>query len=220
MQRIPEPELMNDAAQAKAYASADFDFPHQFFIELFEEKFPQLDVTSEVLDLGCGPCDVTRRFAWTYPQAVLHGVDGSAAMLEQAEIMNKQAMLAHRIQLIEGCLPDVVLPQQHYHLLISNSLLHHLHDPFVLWDYIRQHAKPFANMFVMDLLRPESELDARKLMLKCAANEPKILQKDFFNSLCAAFTPAEVHQQLAEASLSQLKVEVVSDRHMIVFGTL
>lgn len=170
MQRIPEPELMNDTTQAQAYARANFDFPHKFFIELFKEKFPQLNVVGEVLDLGCGPCDVTRRFAWTYPQAVLHGVDGAAAMLEQATILNKQNGLLNRVLLVEGCLPDVVLPQQHYHLIISNSLLHHLHDPFVLWDSIQQHAKPFATVFVMDLLRPESELDARKLMIKYAAN--------------------------------------------------
>ena len=35
MRRIPEPELMDDAEQAKAYAEADFSEPNQRFLELF-----------------------------------------------------------------------------------------------------------------------------------------------------------------------------------------
>jgi ubiquinone/menaquinone biosynthesis C-methylase UbiE len=35
-----------------------------------------------VLDLGCGPADVTIRFAKANPGYKFHGVDGSAAMLK------------------------------------------------------------------------------------------------------------------------------------------
>lgn len=125
-----------------------------------------------------------------------------------------------RIQLIETRLPNPDLPQAHYHTIISNSLLHHLHDPHVLWDSIKTHAKPFANVFVMDLMRPDNEEKARALVAQYAANEPVVLQNDFYHSLCAAFTPDEVQTQLDEHSLSQLTVEVVSDRHMIIFGIL
>lgn len=220
MQRIPEPELMNDTEQAIAYARADFAIPHQFFIELFQEKFPDLTISGEVLDLGCGPCDITRRFVQAYPEAILHGVDGAAAMLAQAESMNQQAGVTDRIQLVESCLPNVNLPQQYYHLIISNSLLHHLHDPFVLWDTLHQHTKPFANVFIMDLMRPETEQDAKKMVSKYASDEPKVLQDDFFHSLCAAFLPEEVRKQLLDAALPNLQLEVVSDRHMIIYGTL
>jgi hypothetical protein len=34
MDRIPEPELMNDPGQALAYARADFEEPHNQFVEL------------------------------------------------------------------------------------------------------------------------------------------------------------------------------------------
>lgn len=37
MDRAPEPELMDDAAQAMAYAEADFSEPHGRFIELYRE---------------------------------------------------------------------------------------------------------------------------------------------------------------------------------------
>ena len=49
---------------------------------------------------------------------------------------------------------------------------------------------------------------------------PPVLRNDFLNSLCAAYRPDEVARQLASAGLERLQVEVVSDRHLIVFGRL
>ncbi|MDH5178447.1 MAG: class I SAM-dependent methyltransferase [Gammaproteobacteria bacterium] len=220
MQRIPEPELMNEPAQVLAYAHADFAIPHQYFIDLFRDRFPDLSVKCEVLDLGCGPGDITRRFATAYPHAVLHGVDGAPNMLAEAERLNRQAQLANRIHLIEGRLPQLDLPPQHYQLVINNSLLHHLPDPFVLWDSLRRYAKPCADIFIMDLMRPASTVMAQQLVEKYAAGEPAILQQDFYHSLCAAFTPEELQVQLDEAALSGLQLEVVSDRHIIIYGSL
>ena len=211
---------MDDAVQARAYADADFESAHQSFIHLFQEKFPQLEITNEVLDLGCGPCDISRRFTGTFPDAILHAVDGATNMLQEADRLNMQHGLNKRIRLIESHLPNLDLPQQHYHTIISNSLLHHLHNPHVLWETIKQHAKPFANVFVMDLMRPDNEEMAMALVKQYAANEHKVLQDDFYHSLCAAFTPDEVQTQLDEHSLSQLTVETVSDRHMIIYGSL
>ncbi len=47
-----------------------------------------------------------------------------------------------------------------------------------------------------------------------------MLQKDFLNSLLAAYRPDEVRKQLAQQGLGQLRIEVVSDRHFIVYGLL
>lgn len=224
MDRIPEAELMNGEEQAKAYAFADFSAAHNLFIEMFQEKFTELDFSSSfndvVLDLGCGPCDITRKFATAYPDAAFHAVDGAAAMLKHGADLNEQASLTHRIKLIEACLPDVKLPQQFYHAIISNSLLHHLHNPFILWDTIQQYAKPYAHIFVMDLIRPLDEQSVKFLSNEYTANEPEILKADFENSLRAAFTIKEVRQQLDEMGLEHLQVEEASDRHMIIYGIL
>ena len=222
MDRVAETELMNEEEQAKAYAFADFSVPHNLFIETFQEKFIDLYNTFNdvVLDLGCGPCDVTRRFAKAYPDAGFHAVDGSAEMLKYAAELNEQASLSPRIKLIETCLPDVELPQSFYHAIISNSLLHHLHDPFVLWKTIQKYAKPYAHVFVMDLIRPVDEQTVEFLSNEYAANEPDILKNDFENSLRAAYTIKEVKQQLDEMGLGNLQVEEASDRHMIIYGIL
>ena len=163
MDRLPEPELMNDAEQAAAYAFADFEEPHSRFIELFRETFPAEVAMGAVLDLGCGPGDITIRFVRAFPECVAHGVDGAAAMLAHGRSRLEREGLGERVRLIEGYLPGASLPLSGYDAVISNSLLHHLHDPMVLWQTLKAYAKPGAPVFIMDLLRPAGREQARVL---------------------------------------------------------
>ena len=219
MQRIPEPELMDDEAQARAYAEADFEAPHSYFIELFQQTFPGLNISGSVLDLGCGPADISLRFAKAYPECEVHGVDGAAAMLAFGDKAIGRARLQDRIRLVQGYLPGVSLPLQQYGTVICNSLLHHLADPMTLWQTVQEYAAPAAPVFIMDLMRPASTLQAQALMDEYASGEPEVLQHDFYRSLLAAYTPQEVQQQLSVLAMP-LSVSVVSDRHLIVAGRM
>jgi ubiquinone/menaquinone biosynthesis C-methylase UbiE len=220
MKRIPEPELMNDPAQAAAYAAADFAEPHNMFVEKFREVFPDLEVTGKVLDLGCGPADVSIRFAKAYPQCRIDGVDGAVAMLREGAKLLEREKLGDRIQLIRGLIPEIAVPEKNYGVIISNSLLHHLHDPSALWKCIKKYGRENSIVFVMDLMRPANVDIARALVNTYSGSEPRILKEDFYHSLCAAFTPAEAREQLAAADLDQLKVSVISDRHILIYGKL
>jgi 2-polyprenyl-3-methyl-5-hydroxy-6-metoxy-1,4-benzoquinol methylase len=115
-------------------------------------------------------------------------------------------------------LPSVLLAKRSYDLVVSNSLLHHLDDPAVLWETIRASVTRGGSALVMDLLRPASRDEAEVLVATHAANELPILKRDFFNSLCAAYRLEEVRSQLTRAGLGHLQVETVSDRHFAVFG--
>jgi len=220
LERIPEPELMNEPEQARAYAEADFSEPHNMFVEKFAECFPDIDIRDYVLDLGCGPADISIRFAKAYPDCKIHGVDGAQQMLLQGDKAIKKAGLSERIKLIEGLLPEINLPESSYATIISNSLLHHLHQPEDLWTCIKQFGGAGTKVFVMDLFRPDSREIASELVKTYSGDEPALLQQDFFNSLCAAFRLEEVEEQLQATGLSQLQIEVISDRHMLVFGGL
>ena len=215
MQRIPEPELMDEPEQARAYSEADFSEPHQAFVSHFRARFPRFD-SGSVLDLGCGPADVTLRFARGYPGAVVTGVDGAQAMLELGRKRLAEAGLEDRVSLIHACLPTAI--SHRYDALISNSLLHHLTDPMVLWDAIAQAALPGAPVFIMDLLRPDSIAEAERLTAIHACDAPAVLRKDFYNSLLAAFSLDEIHAQLKASSLDRFQVEQVSDRHIVIWG--
>jgi hypothetical protein len=72
----------------------------------------------------------------------------------------------------------------------------------------------------VELFRPENQAAARQLVEAYASGEPEILRRDFYNSLLAAFEPPEVEAQLAAAGLDGLSVTVISDRHLVVHGTI
>lgn len=217
MLRELEPELMEDPEQVKAYAEADFEIPHQAFIDRLEDFVSEPGFNGTALDLGCGPCDIALRFAKTFPFSRVDALDGSKSMLDYASLLIP--CLGNRIRLIHGRLPFFNLPEQSYEIIYSNSFLHHLPDPQVLWRAIKFAAKPGARIAVMDLLRPDSRNAARKLVANYASTEPEILQHDFYHSLLAAFTLDEIAGQLNEAGLA-LKLEQISDRHVFIKGIM
>ena len=217
MKRISEPELMLEPDQVRAYAEADFEEPHSNFINLFNEKFPDDIPGGLVLDLGCGPGDISFRFATAFQDTQIHAVDGSMEMLKYANgLLSNKTDIKNRIIFIHSTIQDYN-PIDKYDYIISNSLLHHLVDPMVLWVSVKNFSNIKCRFFIMDLLRPESIEDAMKLTNKYFKDAPGVLKKDFHNSLLAAFEVDEVVNQLATAGLD-LTVEQVSDRHLIVYG--
>lgn len=219
-QRIPEPELMDEPVQAAAYAHADFEQPHSWFVELLLQHFPDPDFAGRVIDLGCGPADISLRVAKAWPHCELLGVDGAEVMLEHGREAIAAAGLQERVALRRSLLPDSGLAAAQYDAVISNSLLHHLHQPQVLWQTIRALAAPGCRVFIMDLMRPASADQAAGLVQVYAGEEPEILRRDFYNSLLAAFRPDEVARQLQEAELGTLTVAAVSDRHLAIHGVV
>jgi ubiquinone/menaquinone biosynthesis C-methylase UbiE len=222
VKRVPEPELMLDPEQARAYAAADFAESHERFVALLRAKLPALPAAGHALDLGCGPGDPTLRLARALPGWQVHGVDGSPAMLALARMAAERAGLAARVRFHEARLPELpaALAGRRFDLVLSNSLLHHLAEPGTLWKSAHRLAAPGGCVFVMDLLRPPSAAAAEALVARHAAGEPDVLRRDFFDSLCAAYNPDEVREQLLRAELGTLACEVVSDRHWIAWGRL
>ncbi len=341
MQRICEPELMDEPIQARAYAMADFNRTDQAFcdrvLRLLAERPPlHPGQPLRVVDLGCGPGNISFRLADALPKAELLGLDGAAAMLALAEARQRleprrwprlrfgrvtlplgsgggsapwrssrwaaapgwppvpstpaerQAAgqwagdratgasgaasalaieaplfeaptLGIQAPLLEAPLreaprkkdpllgdprltaplleapdleahpPDASAPGLGGHpadliapfqLVVSNSLLHHLHDPAVLWTSLRQLAAPGALVVVRDLRRPADGGALRSLVRRHGAGAPAVLRRDFAHSLRAAFRPEEVRQQLAAAGLERLEVRPWQDRYLDIWGTM
>jgi ubiquinone/menaquinone biosynthesis C-methylase UbiE len=224
MQRIPEPDLMLEDDQAKAYAEADFTQPHQQFIDHLVVRFPQLPSSGIALGLGCGPADIAIRFAQRFPQWQVHGIDGSAAMLHYGQQAIAQSQLQDRITLVEGYLTNepngfALLDNTQYNFIFSNSLLHHLQDPSTLWRSLHRWGNGSTPAMIMDLLRPETTAIAQTMVDNYAAEEPVVLQRDFYHSLLAAYRLEEIETQLQIEGISGLTVERVSDRHWLAWGS-
>ena len=218
MDRITEPELMVDDDQAEAYANAGFAEAHQAAVTRFGEAFPGF-APRRILDLACGPADVTVRFARAYPDTEIVGLEGSPAMLALGVQRVAHEGLDHQIMFTHRMLPDDDLTALGaFDAVISTSSLHHFHDPGALWDSMRSAAATNATLFVQDLMRPDSPAAAQAIVDRSAPDQPEVLRRDFFNSLCAAFTPDEIRSQLAAAGLGTLTVEPVTDYHLTVTG--
>jgi ubiquinone/menaquinone biosynthesis C-methylase UbiE len=219
MKRIPEPELMDSKAQAAAYAETDFSEPHDAFVQHFQNRFPDFR-EGTVLDLGCGTADVIIRFAQHYSSAHITGIDGSRAMLEIGRKDLSSRGFHNNVFLKQCRLTDEKLCAVKFNAVISNSLLHHLEDPSVLWNTVRTCGLHSSPVFIMDLLRPDDENTARNLVHEYASDAPALLQEDFYSSLCAAYTLDEIKDQLTAAAMDYLTTEQISDRHGIVWGRL
>jgi SAM-dependent methyltransferase len=222
MERICEPELMDEPLQAEAYAAADFSSGDRAVLERIEAV---LGARGEgdgeglsVVDLGCGPGNITFLLAGRWPEAKVLGVDGSAAMLAIAERRRQADPAAHRqlrFQRLVLPSPELAGPCS---AVVSNSLLHHLHDPGVFWASVKQLAGPDTSLYVRDLRRPLTHADLEALVARHAGEAPAVLRRDYAHSLRAAFTRAEVIEQLRAAGLGGLTVREVDDRYLEIHG--
>ena len=222
MERICEPELMDEPLQAEAYAAADFSSGDRAVLERIE-ALPAFRGSGDgeglsVVDLGCGPGNITFLVARRWPGARVLGIDGSAAMLAIAEQRRLADPVAHR----QVRFQRLVLPSPQLagpcSAVVSNSLLHHLHDPGVFWLAVKQLTGPGTSLYVRDLRRPATAADLEALVARHVGAAPAVLRRDYAHSLRAAFSTAEVRAQLEAAGLGGLEVRELDDRYLEIQG--
>ena len=212
---------MNGDAQVQAYAAADFSSGDQATIEAIQRLLfttSPLPPDPLVVDLGCGPGNITLRLAGLFPEARIIGIDGAESMLDLARgrAQQQQLKMSFHCQTLQEVLRGPLLGQAD--LVVSNSLLHHLHQPDLLWMVSRALAAPGCRTLHRDLRRPSSDAEVQQLLLKHLPSAPEVLQHDFAASLAAAFEPQEVTEELHKLGLNQLTVSVEDDRYLVVSG--
>ncbi len=214
---------MEDPEQARAYSEADFAAAHQAIVDDLVARTPDLaEVDVAVIDLGCGPADVTVRLAEALPRARVTGLDAGPTMLALGRLRVTEAGLDGRVRLDRGHLPldgAALSRLGRFEVVVANSLLHHLTRPDDLWAAIDALAVPGAVVHVVDLARPLDEQSVAALVRREAHDAPAVLQDDFANSLRAAYRIDEVVEQLERAGMAAwLEVTMISDRHLAVHG--
>lgn len=224
MQRIAEPELMNEAGQVLAYAEADFAASDAAMVERLAQLCGE-DPGTALLDLGCGPGNISLLVAARWPEARVLGLDGAPRMLAVARqrLAGAPPELADRLRFELALLPLAAAGEleAHFSAVVCNSLLHHLHDPAALWHTVVQLGAPGAFVYVQDLRRPASAGAVEALVAAEMAGAPEVLRRDYRASLHAAFSPGEVQQQLEQAGLAtQLQVAPLQERYLEVWGQL
>ena len=220
--RTPEPEVMNDPLQVDAYAAADFSDTDQAMVDriatLLESSGTPLPDRARLLDLGCGPGNITARLAQRWPHCSVLGLDGADRMIAVADDRRRAAGISRERLRYDKALLPLSQAGRPADLIVSNSLLHHLHDPHQLWSSLVPLASNHCLVLHRDLRRPDSEASIDQLCDRHVADAPAVLQRDYRASLHASFTPDEVLAQLRDAGLGNLQVTAVEDRYLEVIG--
>lgn len=220
--RVLEPEVMNDPLQVDAYAAADFSVSDQAVVDRIEQLLAlagaHFSPQACLVDLGCGPGNISLRLAQRWADCAVLGLDAAERMLAVAEARRREAGVKPEcLRYQQQPLPFTTSALQ-ADLVVSNSLLHHLHDPMHLWSSVKTLASSRCLVLHRDLKRPDSEASMDRLCQQHVADAPAVLQRDYRASLHASFTADEVKAQLALAGLGQLQVLEVEDRYLEVSG--
>ena len=217
--RQAEPEPMELADEALAYAVADFSDVNAAFVERLAQLVGPVQ-RATAIDLGTGPGDIPVRVVRRYPGWRVVAADLSEAMLGHACRAIEDASLTDAIHLVLQDAKGAPFCNGAFDVVFSNSILHHISDTQALWGEVRRLGRSGAWVLLRDLARPGSSATAAAIVQQYAGRESMLLREEFYRSLLAAYTPDEVRQQLREAGLETLRVAVVSDRHLDVFGRL
>lgn len=217
--RTPEPEVMDDELEVEAYRQADFtDVNRRCARRALRAATAYRcgDSGGRAIDIGTGPADIPIALCRLAHGWRVTAVDLSPGMLRVAREHVRAASLRSRIRLLRGDAKSLRGVRPPFDLVMSNSLLHHLHDPLPFWRQVKRLAGFHGAIMIQDLCRPESLCQSRALVRQHTSEESPILQQLFHQSLLAAFTPAEIRRQLKAVVFPAATVRKINDRHLVV----
>lgn len=187
MLRTLEPEIMDDSKQCLFYYKTDRSAVKSLFIQWY--KTLENSNIDKILDIGCGPGDLTLEVSKLHLDATIDAIDASASMLACCEQTSNITYKNIRLENVIGS----------YDRVISSLTLHHLHNPNVFWNKIKE-INP-CDVFVFDFLRPETEKELTELVEIGGPYPYDVVKFDFEQSLRAAFSRDELQEQLTTAGL-------------------
>ena len=231
MERIPEPELMKKKEQVISYDEADFSEGEDNFINQINHYLFKNDISlSEkdlIVDLGCGPGNISEKLAIRWPKAEVIGVDGSKEMIIKAESNKSISAEKRKLKNLKYICADIkdlklnkIAKKKKISLLVSNSLIHHITYLEDFFNARRNLSNNTTINFHKDLKRPIDEKDALELKAQCSTKYNEILTNDYYASLKASYTFKELKNFILENDLYSLDVFEEGDNYLIVYGNV
>ena len=229
MERTVEPELMEKVDQVNSYAKADFsqeenNLINQISYYLLKNEI-NLGEEDLIVDLGCGPGNISEKLSIKWPRANVVGIDGSKEMILKAKSKRKNSLkrgklnnLRYIFTDIKNLEPSKITKDKNISLLVSNSLIHHITYLEDFFNCIKRLSTNKTVNFHKDLRRPNNEKSALKLKEKCSNKYDDILTNDYYASLKASYTLKELRNFLLKYQLSSLEVFEEGDQYLIIYG--
>ena len=213
MNRIVEQEVMDTAEAAEAYDAME----HGEVDNAFVERVLALGAKNgHFLDVGTGPAQIPILLAQRCPEIRITAIDLSKEMLKIAKRHIAAAALTSRVTLEHVDAKALPYPDNTFDGIISNSIVHHIHDSLRAMQEMSRVVKPGGLVLIRDLVRPETPEAAQAFVDTYAAEDTPYQQKLYYDSFLAAFTIAEVNEMLAQMDLQGAVVVQSSDRHWSV----
>ena len=231
MERVPEPELMEEKKQVISYDEADFSEGEVNLINQINyyllRKNISLGEKDLIVDLGCGPGNISEKLAIKWPNTEVIGIDGSKEMILRAEYNKNISTNQKKLKNLRYICSDIreikskkFLLNKKISLLVSNSLIHHITNLKDFFNTIKSLSSNITVNFHKDLKRPLDENSARELKVQCSRKYNKTLTDDYYASLKASYTFKELQNFALENALSSLEVFEDGDNYLIVYGNV
>ena len=198
MNRIVEPEVMDTQEAAEAYDAMEHGEVDQAFVD---QVIALGASNGHFLDVGTGPAQIPILLAQRCPDLHITAIDLSEEMLKIARHHVADAGLTDRITLERLDAKTLPYPDNTFDGLISNSIVHHIHDAMSALKEMGRVARPQGTVLIRDLIRPETSADAQAFVDRYAAGDTPYQQKLYYDSFLAAFTIAEVNEMLTQMDM-------------------
>ncbi len=214
LERTLEPEVMDQQAEAQAYAEMDHTQPNLAFVE----RLVELKAQGKMLDLGTGPGDIPILLASRIDQCHIHATDLSQPMLDIAGQRVAAVGLEEKVMLSHASITDLPFDDDTFDVVFSNTVLHHIPEPLQMLAEAHRVLKQGGLLVIRDLFRPDTMDAVDVLVTRHASNDTPTQRQLFHDSLLAALTRDELLALAQELKHSQYEVVIDSDRHMTLQG--
>ena len=209
--RILEPEVMDTPEDARDYDAMDHSAVNRAFVADFLLAFPNASGT--ILDVGTGTALIPIELARQSPHVQIVAIDLAEEMLTLARNNVVAAGFSERIRIERANGRKLDYATVRFAAIISNSIVHHIPEPFdCLAEMVRVCATG-GRIFVRDLFRPNTLEELQHLVETYAGSANAHQRQLFSQSLHAALTLEEVQALVGRIGFAKECVQRTSDRH-------
>jgi len=210
LERQLETEVMDDADDAREFDTMDHSQVNRQFVD---DLLEVCDGQGDILDIGTGTALIPIELCERVESCRVMAADQAIEMLELARYRIEVSGLIERIQLDHCDAKQMHYEDAMFHIVMSNSIVHHLADPApALAETVRVTAKG-GRIFFRDLLRPHNQESLEQLVTEYAGDATPRQQQLFRQSLHAALNLPEIQDLVQACGFPADSVQPTSDRH-------
>ncbi len=209
LQRVAEPEVMDDSAEVEAYSSAAAQSHLNAIDDTFVDHAARLLHGRErgrALDIGTGPGQIVLKLARRLTRWKFVGVDRSPNMIAQGVAsLAPAADLTGRVQFYVADGNQIPFRDGSFDLVVCNSVLHHLAEPQKLLAEIARLAKPRGAILLRDLRRP-SRFAYPFHVRRHGRHYEGLMYKLYCDSVRSAYTVEELQRLLDSSPMKGARI--------------